>query len=211
MGTSNYETALASLFTKTYKIMRLLVFQKWAFTSLIILFAVGLVPQQLTAQSGHKANISSADEFTAKGVGWIEGASISDLAMIDVNKKRFKLYSLLDKPTVVVFFSLNDYNTAKNTSYLKRFYKQYNINIIGITTDEYPNRIRKYMMDNQLDWSNVQDDSKKFIGKSFVQNNQLENAQFVILTPDKKVHKIVPKDKPIGMLGAELQKYFASN
>ena len=174
---------------------------------LLFLFIIGSL-SLINAQSANlKANIRMG-EFTAKGAGLQEGSSVSDISFNDVNSKKFKLFSRLNKMTVLVFYSLSDADIAKKTKYLKIFYKQYNINIIGITKDEYPNRIRKYVSANKLDWPNVQDDSEKFGGKSFADSQNIPNAQFVLIAPNKKVFKVIPKGKPIGMLGAVLQKYF---
>ena len=188
--------------------MRVISNSRLFLSLLFSFFFIGISVQTTSAQSANlKANILTG-EFTAKGAGLQEGSTVSDISFNDVNSKKFKLFSRLDKLTVLVFYSLKDANIAKKTKYLKSFYKQYNINIIGITKDEYPNRIRKYASANHLDWPNVQDDSIKFGTKSFAASQSIPNAQFVLITPSKKVLKVIPNGKPIGMLGAVLQKYF---
>ncbi len=170
------------------------------------------VLQNLNAQSeNHKPNISS-DEFTAKSgmVGWQEGLTVPNLHFNDISGKKSSLHDQLEKPVILEFWTLDCAQCVKNKTYLKSFYKQFDINIISISTDEYPNEIRKMAQSKQIHWTNIYDDSKKFSGKSFAKANQLEGASFMLITPDKKVHKIFYSDKDFGKLGVELQKYFAN-
>lgn len=162
------------------------------------------------AQSdNHKPNLNPG-EFTEKGIsrGWMEGQQIPDYSVNDVFNKKFRLYDLLDKPLIIEFFSLNNEQSKKNKKYLKSFYNQYNINILGICTDEYIFQIQDVNKDYQLPWSNVQDNSRLFGGKTFAQNNGLEQVSFLIILPGGIVHKVIASEKEIGKLGVELQKYF---
>ena len=164
----------------------------------------------LQAQSNnHKPNIAPS-EYTEKGIsqGWMEGQQIPDFAVNDVFNKKFKLYDLLDKPLIIEFFTLDNAQSQKNKKYLRAFYNQYNINILGICTDEYIFQIQDVNKDHQLPWSNVQDNSKKFGGKTFAQNAGLENVSFLIILPGGVVHKVFPSETNIGKVGVELQKYF---
>ena len=133
------------------------------------LLALLLMSTSALAQSAnHKPNLNPS-EFTEKGIsqGWQEGQQVGDLQVNDVFGKKFNLYSLLDKPLVVEFFTLNSEQSKKNKRLLKAFYNQYNINILGICTDEYVYQIQDVNKQNQLPWSNVQDNSPKFGGKTF--------------------------------------------
>ncbi|MEM8906726.1 MAG: redoxin domain-containing protein [Bacteroidota bacterium] len=182
-------------------------------TSLKTLFALlGLLCCLLgspTLEAQVTTNIAT-DELTAKSpdVAWEEGATAPNLFFNDVNNKKFKLYDLLDKPLIIEFYELNCHTCAKNKKYLKSFYKQFNINILSICPDDYPNEIRKLSRNQQLNWSTVYDDSRKLVGASFAEQNQLGNARFLLLLPDKTIAKIFYSEKAIGKLGVELQNYF---
>ncbi|MEM1323533.1 MAG: redoxin domain-containing protein [Bacteroidota bacterium] len=178
--------------------------------SLLILLLSVFCLVQLNAQSeNHKPNIAPS-EFTAKSgaVGWQEGLTAPDLQFNDINGKKANLYDMLDKPVVLEFWSLDCQQCLKNKTYLKSFYKQFDIHIVSICPDEYPNEIRKLAKSKQLTWMNIYDDSKKFNGSDFASTNQLGNASFVLITPDKKVNKVFTSDKDFGKLGVALQQYF---
>jgi len=189
--------------------MKILKRKLTKFLPLFILLTFSLIGNDLMAQSAnHKANIIP-DEFTSKGnVGWTIGSTVPNLSFNDINGKKFQLYDLLDKPLLIEFWSLKNAQCKKNKTYLKKFYEQYNINILGITTDDYPNQLRKFSKDQQLRWANVMDDSKKFSGETFAASQGIENVAFLIITPDKKVHAIGNQPREIGKMGVELQKYF---
>ncbi len=161
------------------------------------------------AQSNSKANITG-DEFTAKGenTGWQEGTMVENLLFNDINNKKFKLHDLLDKPVLLEFWSVKSAQAKKNKTVLKSFYKRFNINIVGICTDDYPNQIRKIGQNQQLQWSNVMDDSKKYIGKTFAESQNIANAKYIIINPDKTIYKIFYSERDIGKVGVTLQNYF---
>ncbi len=191
---------------KTQKSVHLLF--RYSFLAFLA-FALNL--QTVNAQSSNlKPNIAP-DEFTAKGVtvGWNEGNTAPNLTFNDVNNKKAELYKLLEKPTIIEFYTLNCTQCTQNKKYLKAFYKQYNINIIGICTDEYINQIRQYTRDQDLHWMNIYDDSKKFVGKTFAQANNLGGAKFILIAPDKTIQKIYYNVNDVKMLGVELQKNYS--
>ncbi len=178
------------------------------FLVVILFFSFSL--QYGNAQSSNvKPNIAP-DEFTAKSAasGWNVGSTVPNVTFNDVNNKKAELYKLLEKPVILEFWTLDCAKCKDNKRYLKAFYKQFDINIVGISTDEYLNQIRQYAKDLDLHWMNVSDDSKKFVGKTFVEANNLGNPTYILITPDKKVHKIFYKLDDVKLLGVELQKYF---
>lgn len=178
----------------------------------LFLCLLAILPLSINAQSdtNHKPNIDPG-EFTTRSAteGWMQGYSAPDIAFNDVNGKKFTLHGLLTKPTVIEFYSLDCQQCAKNKNYLKSFYRQYDINIVSICTDDgYPAEINKRAKAAGVTWSNVMDDSKKFGGKTFAQTSGIPDASFVLILPDKNIQVISNNAKQIGMIGVELQKYF---
>ncbi len=169
--------------------------------------------QSLSAQSSNlKPNIAP-DEFTAKSgnTGWQEGKTVPNLKFNDINGKKSELYSLLEKPVIFEFYTLDCKACTANKKYLKAFFKQFNINIVGICTDEYPNQIRKMTREQGLHWANIYDDSKKFSGKTFAKGSGLGDPAFVLILPDKTVSKIYNSPADVKKLGVDLQMYFSNN
>ena len=196
--------------------MRIIKTQKSVFYllrfSAFALIAIVLNLQNGIAQSSNlKPNIAP-DEFTAKGatIGWKVGNTVPNLTFNDVNNKKADLYDLLEKPTILEFYTLNCNQCTTNKKYLKAFYKQFNINIVGICTDEYVNQIRQYSRDHGLHWMNVYDDSKKFVGKTFAQAYHLGDPKFVLIGPDKTVKKVFYNASDIKMLAVELQQNYSN-
>ncbi len=180
--------------------------------SCLALMAFVFSMQTINAQASNlKPNIAP-DEFTAKSanIGWQEGNTVPNLTFNDVNNKKADLYKLLEKPTIIEFWTLNCDQCAQNKRYLKAFYKQFDINIVGICTDEYINQIRQKAREQDLHWMNVYDDSKKFIGKTFVQANNLGDPKFILISPDKTVEKIYYNVNDVKLLGVELQKKYSN-
>ena len=178
--------------------------------ALILTFAFLFALNSVVAQSANlKPNIV-LDEFTAKGAsfGFSEGSEVPNAFFNDVYSKKFSLYDLLDKPVVIELFSLNGELNAKNKKYLAAFYRQYNINIIGICTDQYPNEIMKRTKAWGATWSNVMDDNKRFGGLSFAEMNNIPTAKFIVIYPDKKVAKVFKSESDIGKVAVTLQQYF---
>jgi peroxiredoxin len=176
----------------------------------LLIFALSF--QIGNAQSSNlKPNIAP-DEFTAKGVtvGWKEGNTVPNLTFNDVNNKKAELYKLLEKPTILEFWTLDCDQCAKNKRYLKAFYKQFDINIVGICTDEYINQIRQKAKEQDLHWMNIYDDSKKFVGKTFAQAYNLGDPKFILIAPDKTIYKIFYDESDVKKLGVELQKIFSN-
>ncbi len=163
----------------------------------------------IAQSANHKPNLNPS-EFTEKGIsqGWQEGQKVGDLSINDVFSKKFKLYDLIEKPLIVEFFSLNNEQSKKNKRLLKAFYNQYNLNILGICTDDYVYQIQDVNKKNQLPWSNVQDNTPKFGGKTFAEANGLDGAKFVLILPGGVVHKVFYSESDIGRVAVELQKYF---
>ncbi len=180
-------------------------------TPLLLGLALFLTSATAFAQGSknHKPNLDPS-EFTEKGIAqcWQEGQKVGDINVNDIFNKKFKLYDLLDKPVVVELWTLNSEQSKKNKKYLKAFYNQYNINILGICTDQYVFQIQDVNKEPALPWSNVQDNSKQFSGKTFAEANGLGEAKFLILLPGGIVHKVFYSEKDIGKVGVELQKYF---
>ena len=168
--------------------------------------------QNTMAQSSNQKPNIAPDEFTAKGatMGWHVGNTVPNLTFNDVNNKKAKLYDLLEKPTILEFYTLNCNQCKQNKRYLKAFYKQFNINIVGICTDEYVNQIRQNARDQGLHWMNVCDDSKKFVGKTFAQAYDLGDPAFILIGPDKKIQKIFYNASDIKLLAVELQQNFSN-
>lgn len=180
------------------------LFFRYSFFSLMI-FALSF--QNGNAQSSNlKPNISP-DEFTAKGVtiGWKTGNTVPNLSFNDVNNKKADLYDLLEKPTILEFWTLDCNQCAANKRYLKAFYKQFDINIVGICTDEYINQIRNKTREQDLHWMNIYDDSKKFVGKTFAQAYKLGDPKFILIGPDKTILKVYFNAADVKMLGVDLQ------
>ncbi len=176
--------------------------------SLLSLMIFALSFQNGNAQSSNlKPNISP-DEFTAKGVtvGWRIGNTVPNLTFNDVNNKKADLYDLLEKTTILEFWTLDCNQCAQNKRYLKAFYKQFDINIVGICTDEYINQIRKKTREQDLHWMNIYDDSKKFVGKTFAQAYNLGDPKFILIDSDKTILKVYFNATDIKMLGVDLQK-----
>jgi len=69
---------------------------------------------------------------------------------------------------------------------------------------------RKLSREQDIKWSAVYDDYRRFNGKSFTDTHGLKGAGFVIITPDKKITMIIDNTANIGRVGVYLQKYFAS-
>ncbi|MEO1624666.1 MAG: thioredoxin-like domain-containing protein, partial [Bacteroidota bacterium] len=136
--------------------------------------------------------------------------TVTNLSFNDVFNKGFKLYEKLDKPVLIEIWSMNCQQCKRNKKYLKSFYTQYNIDIISICTDDYPNEIRKMAQQNNYPWSTIHDDSPKFNqGASFSEVNDLGAAKFILLTPDKQVYRVYNSEKAIGKVGVDLQQYFS--
>lgn len=175
------------------------------------ILSFGLNLQSGIAQSSNlKPNIAP-DEFTAKSpnVGWQVGNTVPNLTFNDVNNKKAKLYDLLEKPTILEFWTLDCEPCAQNKRYLKAFYKQFDINIVGICTDEYINQIREKTREQDLHWMNVYDDSKKFGGKTFVKANNMGDPKFILIAPDKTIYKIYNNVNDVKQLGVDLQQKFS--
>ena len=180
--------------------------------SFIVLLALALNFQTGNAQiSNLKPNIA-ADEFTAKSpsIGWQVGNTPPNVTFNDVNNKKAKLYDLLQKPTILEFWTLDCTQCAQNKRYLKAFYKQFDINIVGICTDEYINQIRDLTREQDLHWMNVYDDSKKFVGKTFVKANNMGDPKFILISPDKTIFKIYYNVNDVKLLGVDLQQNFSN-
>lgn len=184
---------------------------------LTFLLSISLISTSVTAQDTNlKPNISTVEkaadnEFTAKGATvWSEGATVTNFLFNDINNKKFKLYDLLDKPLVIELWELDNTLAPKNKKYLKKFYEQYNINILSICSEDYPNEIRKLTKEQDILWSAIYDDYRRFNGKSFTETHGLKGAGFVIITPDKKIRMIVDNTANIGKVGVYLQQYFAA-
>ncbi len=181
------------------------------FTRLTALVLIGFLSMNtINAQATTvKPNIT-ADEFTAKGesFGFDQGSTVPNLNFNDVNSKKFNLYEMLEKPTVIEIFSLNSETNAKNKKYLASFYRQYDINIISICTDQYPNEIRLKSKAWGSTWSNVMDDNKKIGGMSFAEMFHIPTARFIVIYPDKQVAMLAKSEKEIGKVAVALQQYF---
>ncbi len=182
-----------------------------------LFLGISLFSNTVRAQSNLKPNISPVEEaqldteFTEKGINaWREGYVVSNFVFNDINNKKFKLYDLLDKPLVIELWELDNTLAPKNKEYLKKFYSQYNINILSICSEDYPNEIRKLSKEQNLKWSAIYDDYRRFNGKSFTDTHGLKGAGFVVITPDKKIRMIVNNTANIGKVGVYLQKYFAT-
>ena len=175
---------------------------------LCFLFAISTI---LPAQSANTKSNISKDELTPKGeeTSWTKGSMVPNLLFSDVFTKQFDLYSLLDKPLVIEFTSLKCAQCTNNKAALKSFYKRYNINILSITKDEHINQLRKFIKDNQLNWSTVYDDSKKYDQETFDKANFEQEPKFLLITPDKRVHSIFYNTRDIGKLGVALKTYFS--
>jgi len=187
------------------------IFQKFYAAIFVLLCCCVLSPVQSQAQSdNHSPNIDPGEFATRNSAeGWKEGFTVPDLKFNDVAGKKFSLYELLDKPTILEFYTLNCQQCAKNKNYLKNFYRQYDINIVGICTDDgYPTEIDKRAKAADLTWSNVMDDSKKFGGSTFAQNQGMGDVKFVLILPDKTIKVLSNNEKHVGRVGVELQKYF---
>lgn len=180
--------------------------------SILSLVVFALSFQIAGAQSKNiKPNID-VGEFTAKSVnvGWQEGNTVPDVTFNDVNNKKASLHKMLEKPTIIEFWTLNCTQCAQNKRYLKAFYKQFDINIVGICTDEYLGEIREKAKAQDLHWMNIYDDSKKFIGKTFAESSGLGDPKFILISPDKTVHKVFYNLSDVKKLGVELQKNFSN-
>ncbi len=184
---------------------------------LTLFLGLSLFSNAIQAQGNLKPNIAPVEasdmdsEFTEKGVTiWTEGSVVSNFVFNDINNKKFKLYDLLDKPLVIELWELDNTLAPKNKKYLKRFYDQYNINILSICSEDYPNEIRKLSREQGLKWPAIYDDYRRFNGKSFTNTHGLKGAGFVIITPDRKIRMIVANTANIGKVGVYLQKYFSA-
>lgn len=184
---------------------------------LTLFLGLSLFSNAVRAQGNLKPNIAPIEEkaepseFTEKGgTIWTEGSVVSNFIFNDINNKKFKLYDLLDKPLVIELWELDNTLAPKNKKYLKKFYEQYNINILSICSEDYPNEIRKLSKAQDIKWSAIYDDYRRFNGKSFTETHGLRGAGFVIITPDRKIRMIVANSANIGKVGVYLQKYFAS-
>ncbi len=177
------------------------------FGAVLMIFLLG--PALSQAQSAnHQPNIAP-DEFTTKGY-WDIGTTVPNLKLNDVFNKKFELYSKLDKVVVLELFTMDNAQCTKNKKYLKSFYKQYPIEIISITTDQYVNQLRDYTRNHQIAWHNIIDDSAKFDQPAFAKANFSKSPKFVVITPDKRVHAIMHSEKEVGKLGVLLQQYFGN-
>jgi len=181
----------------------------------VALFIFGLFliqPTDAQTSANHTANIT-ADEFTAKGGaanGWAVGQTVPNLYFNDVFTKKFHLHDKLEKATVIEIYSPTDAASKKNKTYLKTFFKQYDINIISIASNASSNQLRQAVKNGSLDWPHVQDDSKKFTGSTFAQSQNLDGVKFILVSGNKQVKTVVKNNEPIGKLGASLQQYFAN-
>ncbi len=184
---------------------------------LTLFLGLSLCSNSIWAQGNLKPNITPVEaapadtEFTEKGVDvWTEGSVVSNFIFNDINNKKFKLYDLLDKPLVIELWELDNTLAPKNKKYLKKFYSQYNINILSICSEDYPNEIRKLSKAQDLKWSAIYDDYRRFNGKTFTETHGLKGAGFVVITPDRKIRMIVDNTANIGKVGVYLQQYFAA-
>ena len=187
------------------------IYQKLFSSVFLLLCFWVLLPSHSQAQSdNHKPNIDPG-EFAARSSaeGWKEGFSVPDLKFNDVSGKKFSLYELLEKPTILEFYTLKCQQCAKNKNYLKNFYRQYNINIVSICTDNgYPAEINKRAKAAGVTWSNVMDDAKDFGGSTFAQQQGMGDVKFILILPDKTIKVLTDNERHAGRIGVELQKYF---
>ncbi|MEM9921128.1 MAG: thioredoxin-like domain-containing protein [Bacteroidota bacterium] len=181
-----------------------------------IIFLLGMAWSTSSSLYAQKASDKipniSPDEFTSKSgeMGWGTGMMVENTIFNDVFNKKLNLYQLLEKPVLIELWSLDCQQCKKNKKYLKSFYTQYDIHIISISDDNYPNEIRKQAKQLALPWSMIHDDSKNFEQASFADRNQLGNAKFILITPDKRIHSIYQSEREIGKVGVALQQYFAN-
>ena len=157
-------------------------------------------------EASAQANITP-DEFTAKSGAspWAEGSPAPNPKFNDLFNKKYKLYDLLDKPTIIEIIPKDCNGCDRNLKYLKSFYKQFSINIITVRESEYRDRMIKSVRDNDIQWSVVLDDGPKY-GQSTLSDQA--QVSFILVTPDKKIYKVYNSPKEIGKLGVDLQQYF---
>jgi len=170
-----------------------------------------LIACSIQAQQGsNKIPNLQGSEFTEKSgaTGWAIGQKVPDLKILDVFGKKKQLHDLLGKPLVIEFFELNDAQSTKNKKILNAFYKQYNINILSITTDQHPFQIQKYAKANGMTWPVVQDDYRTYHGKSFAQTHISNDVAFLLVYPDGSIQEVLNNPKAIGRIGVALQQYF---
>ena len=164
-----------------------------------------------TAQQSdnHQPNIVLATGIKGESNNqWDVGYEVPNAAINDVNGKKIELYDLLDKPLVIEIFRVKNAQSKKNKEYLKSFYTKFNINILSITPDDYPNQVRKTAQEMNLMWSQVLDDSKKFAQPSFFLSQGIGEPRFIIVMPDKRVQKVFYKESDIAKVGVALQQHF---
>jgi len=173
--------------------------------------ALALPTAEAQISDNHKPNIF-ADEFTPKGAnfGWKEGYTVPNLDFNDINNKKLKLYDLLEKGAVVLeFWSMDCQSCNANKKYLKSFYKMYPIEVIGVTTDPYPNEVRKQLDSQGVQWTNIIDDNTNFGGQTFVEAQGMGTPAFIVIMPDKTVGQVFYQPEDVKKLGVYLQQNVA--
>ena len=146
--------------------------------------------------------------FPASDYGWEEGMTVPNLQMKDVHGNSFEFYSALDKVTVIDFWFIACKPCVANKRYLKSFYRQYDINLVSISVDQRASSVRSYAEENGLVWINIHDNNP--MARRFKTRIGLDNSypDYLVITPDKKVHRVFTSGSDIGILGVTLQELF---
>lgn len=138
--------------------------------------------------------------------GWSEGMIVPDVTLLDVNNQEMKLYDLLDKPVVIDFWFMTCKPCIANKKYLKRFYRQYPIEILSISVDKVASDVKRYAQENGMYWKNVHDNN------AFKERFKLQIGSdhvypfYLLIGKDKRVVGVYPGGNGISGLGVALQE-----
>lgn len=140
--------------------------------------------------------------------GWELGQQVPNVSIQDVNGYSFDLYDLLDKPLLIDFWFIACKPCVANKKYLRRFYRQYDLNLMSISVDRRASTVKQYAEQNDMPWYNVHDDNgyaNRF--KVQIGSNQTYPL-YLIIGPDKRIAGVFHSGSQIGQLGVLLQELF---
>lgn len=142
--------------------------------------------------------------------GWEEGQQAPDVLLTDINGKAIRLYDLLERPTVINFWYINCAPCRDNSDYLRRFQKQYGLNVLTVSTQDQPSQMREFAEREDLHWVFVHDNSSRFGKPSFKERTGLSGKypDYLLIGPDRRILRVVTSGKQMPRLGKALQQHF---
>ncbi len=135
--------------------------------------------------------------------GWEEGQQAPNVILTDINGKALQLFELLERPTVINFWYINCAPCQENIEYLRRFQKQYGLNVLTVSTNDQPSQIRDFAEREELHWAFVYDNSTRFNLPPFKESIGLTGKypDYLLIGPDGRILRVVTSGKQMPQAG----------